>query len=59
MEIFNATEILDKLAEKSNMFKMINDDFKAKDEKIAQLTNELNSTKEMVDFLLLNNPPTI
>jgi hypothetical protein len=37
MEIYNAYEVLDRLAEKSKMFKMINEDFKAKDTQIAEL----------------------
>lgn len=42
MEIYNAYEILDKLAEKSNIFKMIRDDVKAKDERIAALEESKN-----------------
>lgn len=42
MEIYNAYEILDKLAEKSNIFKMIRDDVKAKDERIAALEASKN-----------------
>lgn len=40
MEIFDANEALDRLAEKSNMFKMIKDDFDSKNVKIAELGEE-------------------
>lgn len=40
MEIYNAYEVLDKLAEKSKMFEMIRDDNKHKDAMIAELKTE-------------------
>jgi hypothetical protein len=53
MEIYNAYEVLDRLAEKSKMFKMINEDFKAKDAQIAELQVK-NEVLEADQLSILN-----
>lgn len=53
MEIFNAYEVLDELAEKSNMFQMIRDEFINKDVKIDDMQEQIDEMiLQLGDFML-------
>lgn len=53
MEIFNAYEVLDELAEKSKMFQMIRDEFANKDVKIDEMQEQIDDMiLQLGDFML-------
>lgn len=61
-KINNAQQIIEVLAAKGGqdgMFSKIKDGFEALSQVNSDLQNQLESTKDVVDFILLNNPPAL
>lgn len=52
MAFQNAYEVLDFLAEKNGMFKMIQEEFAAKDTLIEELSTKVEELTEVIDALI-------